>query len=534
MVKQAFLLLGCFGCGSAKEGEVLSIEDTQSPSVEHLSVTAQLVRASIDTRGVRPSVSELKIIAADPNALGAMVDAFVDDPRWAAQVRDMYGYTYLTRTEGYFTLGQAVGLDSAQELGPFTSAMGEEALRILSTVADEDLPWTTIVTADWTMANEQTAMALPVDYPVGETGWKRAHYTDGRPTAGVLSGTNMWIRFTSTVSNFNRGRANAISRLLLCNDYLEREIELDRSLNLIDAEATAEAIKSNPGCNACHSSLDPLGSNLFGFMHMHDGAIELTTYHGERENWWKYGTQAAPALFGTPTQGLSGLGTAIAADPRFRSCAVEQVFSGLVEAPSIEDTDRLLTHLADFEAGGLTLRALVRSVLRSAAYRGETGVMSKMVRSEQYASQIEDLTGYRMTYVDYDLLQSDLIGIRLLAGGGDGVNVTQAPINLNATMALAHERIAEAAAWTVLAADRAALLDGGTPRLFTHLNPTDVRAQIEYLHQRVLSHEPAEHIAAIDDSEALFSELMAISDDPEAAWSALLSALFRDPDFLFY
>jgi hypothetical protein len=114
------------------------------------------------------------------------------------------------------------------------------------------------------------------------------------------------------------------------------------------------------------------------------------------------------------------------------------------------------------------------------------------------------------------------------------VNVTQAPINLNATMALAHERIAEAAAWTVLSADRAALLDGGTPRLFAHLNPTDVRDQIEYLHQRVLSHEPAEHIAAIDDSEALFSELMAISDDPEAAWSALLSALFRDPDFLFY
>ena len=80
-----------------------------------------------------------------------------------------------------------------------------------------------------------------------------------RPAAGILSTNSMWWRYGSTASNANRGKVNAISKILLRNDYLSKTISFDRSVNLLDDDALNDALKTNPGC-ACHNSLDPLAS----------------------------------------------------------------------------------------------------------------------------------------------------------------------------------------------------------------------------------------------------------------------------------
>ena len=51
-----------------------------------------------------------------------------------------------------------------------------------------------------------------------------ARYTDGRPAAGVLATNGLWWRYTTTDSNMNRTRAAAISRLLLCEDFMARPV----------------------------------------------------------------------------------------------------------------------------------------------------------------------------------------------------------------------------------------------------------------------------------------------------------------------
>jgi ATPase subunit of ABC transporter with duplicated ATPase domains len=75
----------------------------------------------------------------------------------------------------------------------------------------------------------------------------------------------MWWRYPSNGSNYHRGRANAVSRIFLCSDYLSRPVIFPRDLDLTDEELVLNAIRTNPACVNCHVSLDPLASYLSGF-----------------------------------------------------------------------------------------------------------------------------------------------------------------------------------------------------------------------------------------------------------------------------
>ena len=93
-----------------------------------------------------------------------------------------------------------------------------------------------------------------------------------------------WWRYTSTASNANRKRANAISRIFLCNDYLSRPIEFDRDLDLTDEDAVTDALQNDPACVNCHVSLDPLAGYLWGFWwFIDDNPADMSSYHPERE-----------------------------------------------------------------------------------------------------------------------------------------------------------------------------------------------------------------------------------------------------------
>ena len=181
------------------------------------------------------------------------------------RVRDLFATIYLTRMDYYYVTAADFGLSDQPG---FVASVGEEPLRVLAKIAEDDLPYSDVVTADWTMADENIGRAFPTDYPADGTGWQQVHYTDGRPAAGVLSTNGLWWRYMTNTSNLNRGRANAISRIFVCNDYLSHPIEFDRDVNLLDSDALSDALKNNEGCVACHSTLDPLASYLFGFYYL--------------------------------------------------------------------------------------------------------------------------------------------------------------------------------------------------------------------------------------------------------------------------
>jgi len=98
----------------------------------------RLARASLDLRGVRPSLAELEAVRKDPDALPEMVDAFMDDPRFEDRIVSLWAPVYLTRaSEADASIAE---FEEADEIAAVTS-LGEEPLRVLAHIAATDLPY---------------------------------------------------------------------------------------------------------------------------------------------------------------------------------------------------------------------------------------------------------------------------------------------------------------------------------------------------------------------------------------------------------
>ncbi len=151
-----------------------------------LSDPQRLRRASLDLRGVLPSADELDQVAEDGSAFAALRDDYLADPAFEERLVTLLSERWRTRVDVFDIVYQDYGLPPEEEFN-FERSVGEEPLRLMAHVAAEDLPWTEIVTADYTLANELLAEIWPLDYPDGESGWQKAYYTDGRPAAGVLA-----------------------------------------------------------------------------------------------------------------------------------------------------------------------------------------------------------------------------------------------------------------------------------------------------------------------------------------------------------
>ncbi|MDP2309649.1 MAG: hypothetical protein Q8P18_26755 [Pseudomonadota bacterium] len=497
-----------------------------------------LTRASLDLRGVRPSAEEARSVLTDPATLDALVAEFVADERFGANVAGAWTGVYRTRS----AISDLDDLDLAMEdEGTYIASVGEEPLRLLAYIADNDRPYTDVVRADYTVVDEVLAERYPVDYPAGETGWQVARYTDGRPPAGVLSTAGFWWRYTSTFNNANRGRANQVSRIFLCNDYLDRTVEFPTDLDLTDEAAVLNAVRTQEGCVSCHVTLDPLGAYMWGhYREFSNDPVDLSHYYPDRERYWtEFGV--SPAYFGQPGNDMEDLGLQMAADPRLIQCVTQQAWELLLQRKAtLDDTSALNTHREALIAGGVTFRALYRSILADPAYRvteeqDPEKVPWKMLSADQFASVVEDLTGYRMVIGGHDVIREDYYGMRTMAAGA-GVDVgTAAP---SPTMIEVEARIAEAAASHVVTADASS----EAPRLFTEIALTEVPAegsearvaQIQRLYLRVLGQDVAEQSEEVADAVSLWNDLYAADGDPQLAWAGVLTALMRDPDFLYY
>lgn len=500
-----------------------------------------LTRASLDLRGVRPTDAEL-LAANNAEDLNTQLDAWLYDDRLGDRLIDLFAPVYRTRVE-QFLVGVPTG--RVDDLPSFYRAVGEEPLRLLAEVAISDLPWTTLVTADWSMGDERLAQLFPIDYPSGARGWRRVRYLDGRPAAGVLTTNGLWWRYTSTIVNASRGRANAASRILLCDDLLARDVAADFDIDLLDEESLQRALREQPSCTSCHAALDPLAGFFFGFFNYNlENSFEAERYHPDRELLWREMLGLEPAYFGVRAEGLAGLGALIAADPRFVGCAVEQTFELLLRREvTLADTDALSEHRAAFEAGDLRLRALLASLLRDPRYRGELpdaagGVSRKLVSADLLASQIEDLTGFRWMEDGVDRMDSATTGFAELAGEADGRLVTEPATVPGTTLVLVQQRLAEAAA--AFAIERERTMSAAERRLFTEVNldnepPEDtVRAQLALLRLRVLGQAEDPEGELITEDLALWRDLLQSEGSPDLAWQGVLILHLRSPDFILY
>ena len=135
------------------------------------------------------------------------------------------------------------------------------------------------------------------------------------------------------------------------------------------------------------------------------------------------------------------------------------------------------------------------------------------------------------------MLSNDTTGVRLLAGGADGLIAVSEAENYSLTSVLVQQRLAEGAAAFVVEQDSLASL--GDRRLFGHVKdlrsaPEDsvLRAQIQDLCRSTWSRgaTPEEEQSLV----ALWEGLYQSSGSAEKAWTMLLSGLMRHPAFVEY
>lgn len=545
------LLLLLLGCGADPAADSVAPELYAPPvtpaadaHLVPLDAPRRLRRLSLDLRGVLPTTEELDTIEADPTAWDTLRDRWLADPAFEERLVRLLGERWHTRLDEflmYYYEYPELAHDPRNEY-PLERAVGEEPLRLMAHVAATDAPWTEIVTADWSVVHVIVADLWPVDRSKDGPTWEVAHYTDDRPAAGVLATNGLWWRYFTTLSNMNRGRAAAVARLLLCEDYLSRPVSFAADAVVVGADGVESALRSNPYCMGCHSSLDPIASTLFGFYAANEfSANEADVYHQEREPYGESLLGLSPEWYGRPLTGLEEMGSAIATDPRFARCAAETAAELYWRRPlRVDDHDRVDRVLDAYEADGQRFKAAVRAATDAAVY-GAGGLTADATDTERASENtvrlmdgplldtvLTELTGFDWVAAGFEVLDNDTYGYRVMAGGVDGEQVTRSQTTPSLTWSLTVRRAAEGAAQTATEhlGESGALLGGVT--LETRPGDPAFDTTLDALHWRLYAERPTDawHEEATALWEAAYDQHGA-SD----AWRTVLVAMLRDPRF---
>ncbi|MEO8699929.1 MAG: DUF1585 domain-containing protein [Kofleriaceae bacterium] len=559
----SFLLLAAGACTDADPG-VTPPDPPPTSTVVFLTPAQHLTRASIALRGVRPSIADLEAVDADPTKLPGIVDGYVASPEFGATIKELHNETLLLRIEQpQFTvpaIGPLAGVTATQING----SVFDEPLRLIEDIVMSDKPYSDIVTADYTMANGVVAAIWGIPHTGAFDQWEKSAYSDGRGAAGVLASTALYHRWRSTGFNYERGRANMISRAFLCHDFLHADIVVDTSIDLSDPAVVADAVVQNKSCAGCHQTLDPLASYLFGMrQQIAPNQIDQTGYpvqvwYPNRVDQWTNTNERPPMFFGAEATGLGGLGKAIATDPRFARCAATRFASYFTEVSQESLSQAWIARLqSKFVASNMSAKQLAKEIVLSDEFRAshdpdlvaaESLVGTLKARPEQLERMFTDLTGFAWTTASTqklrnipvgtaNLMTSDFVGFRVLAGGIDSYFVTEPVHTMNATSSLVAKNAATSAAEFVVEHDAAA--PAGQRTLFTEAAVTDtteasVRAELAHLHARIYGELVAADSAEVGETYDLFTAALAETGAPKRAWKLVLTGMLSDFRSLFY
>ena len=523
------------------------------------------LRVSMALRGVRASAEE-----SAGRDLRELARAWAASPEFLQTVHDVHLEGWWLAVEE-FGAPPAYGALRGFGQHEIRSAMFEEVPRLVVDIVADGRPYTDIVRAPYTMANNILAEAygLPFDHAKG--GWQRTTYADGRPPAGVLSTNGLWLRHFSGDANANRHRAWFVERALLCrpeSPSMVGEVFPDTS----DPEAVANAVQEDPACVSCHASLDPLASHFFGFRRyvfpfeireaFEEGCRDefapycypISMYDATSAMGWREHAMKPPDYFGRPSNGLTDLGAYLEADPAFSRCTVERFWEYFAQSDLDEVPESEVSEWVDhFVSSGFDIRSLSVELVTSDRFMrtpAAGGVGPLWIRPNQHARQLEALTGLRWTVSRYSqdcldsnagcmgdvpLLTGDDEGFRVLAGGSDGWRVMEPMHEASPARSLVYSVAAETAAAHVVRSD---LANEPSAARLLRLVRADTRDP-EMLHEQIrqLSNEimgkplsRSERSALV----ALWTELMEEDADAIYAWEVVVAALLQDPSLGLY
>ncbi|MPW31986.1 hypothetical protein F9L16_23860 [Agarivorans sp. B2Z047] len=258
-------------------------------------------------------------------------------------------------THGFSDRGDRDWYALAEPSGPLQNylrdqtkeAIAQEAGRLIKHVVDNNLPFTEILTADYTVINyfsaEQYAVAGSMefnrlDYPeYDEYPWDPEDYKVfrfGIEHTGVLSTVSFMGYFPTTSTNVNRQRSTEFYKLFVDTDIMGFGGDRPTDEDLAGENPTLE----NPACTGCHIVMDPVAS---AFKHWTKDPSDsrgpvysqvVTPDLWDSSGILPVGFNGEEAPYYTE-QPLRWLVERVVEDPRFARSVVKVLFEGITGHP---------------------------------------------------------------------------------------------------------------------------------------------------------------------------------------------------------
>jgi hypothetical protein len=481
---------------------------------------ADLGRVSMALRGLRPSLEEIGDYQRGRVSLQELAERWASDPAFGATVRDMHAEQLRIRFDSEPhppPLGPLLGVPE----GLLTASLDEEPLWLIERIVLQDRPYTEILTAPTVVADHNVALAYGLDWDPAGPALQELPWPDGRPGAGILSSTGLWQRHMSSDTNYQRARAKLALETLLCRSF-------DSDDGVREPSTSADAVRTEPACAACHDTLDPVASAFFGLQrYVLEGEIRYGYATDCAEGFcypipfWDPEGQAlrqevgmpAPGYGGAPVEGLAELGARLAEDPAFATCTARRFASWLGQEaePDPGRIEALAEVLVD---SGWSARALAVATVLDPAF---LDAPAQLLRPEQLDRLVTQLTGHRWgalpseDYGPVQLATSDEHGMRALMGGIDGWSSVEPDPGPSPTRELAWR-------WAMSEAAAHAVQSGRLPA------PGTLGPALRELHLQWLLEDKPD----LDPDRALFDEVLQRTGDRDHAWTVLLTALLLD------
>lgn len=523
-----------------------------------------LRRASLALLGRLPTTDEYASVESGGlDGLRLVLDAMMDDEAFYARVASWYDDVLWTERyainnrannalDDQFFVGRYwyEGIETQsirdQMASRANQAIARQPVALIQHILREHRPFTEILTADYVMVNDFSALSLGVSSELPDLddpnalAFREARIPD-YPHAGLLTATSYLARFPSTPTNRNRHRSRIFFDRFLATDILSLA---DRPIDPTFSDYHNPTL-NDPQCTVCHAMLDPVA----GLFQNWDDAGR------PRPSDW-YPEMAVPG-FGGQIMPSNARGHAVrwlaeqtVADRRFALATVHTVYKGLIGRPPLRPVDPADPDATEtarrafqlqrtfFEAtatafveNDASLREVVRAILLSPYFRAQGATDSarpeavveagraRWLTPEELDRKITAVTGYpwRSRWSSNNFLSDRY---RMLFGGVDYDGVTSRLSDPNGIMV----SIAERMAWqhvcravpldfAMQTADRR--LFGNVEASFVPETPegfeipqavASIRQTIQHLHAHILDEALALDDAEIDATYQLFLE----------------------------
>jgi hypothetical protein len=440
-----------------------------------------LRKAALNIAGRLPNNTEKDLVAAGGLAgLSKALDLLLTTDAFIDRVKELYAETFLQGR--YDKYNNALNLiDSAKysglnwyEMAKYNApklygvlrdgvnkGIARQATELVGHVVKNNLPFSQVLTADYTMLNAYAARSYGLTAVGYKDGQDPADVSAEKffpvklpmqPHAGVLT-TPAWLaRFPTTDTNRNRHRSLKVYAQWLATDVLAEE---DRPTDVTSISGFNPTMY-NTQCAICHSIVDPIAGT---FQNWDTAGRYKPPPKGWHQDMRPPGFAEATMPFASSHQALRWLTKTVTQDPRFAQSAVETSYTLLTGRKALRmptDTEaadfghkmaaydaqhhEFASIAASFNAQNQNFKVAIKGVALSKWFRAhnlsptnntvaptDKGRMqelrqvgtAELLTPEQLDRKIRSLTNHTWKKGNTNLLTS-MSGYALLYGGVDG------------------------------------------------------------------------------------------------------------------